>query len=524
MIPPLTKEELLQIHNRYKPNPKLYFKEVLGVEKTWELQDKLIEACPRAIKEHKAIYVASGHSLGKDYISAGIGLWFLQNYVPSIVIETASTDRQVKKIMWGETLNHWKRKKINLGGTPYTDPYLEIEKSDWYLLGFTTKETGASAESGGGKFQGFHSPNICIIASEAQALEDLIFDQIEGLTTPENVLVVYIGNPTRASGNFAKGLKDKTNNIVFNFSCLDDPNYKERRTVIPGLASYEWVEDKRRKWGEDDPRWYGRVLGQIPPVSINNIFSQEVIDLMLRNNEIGLYGTNAGVAIDVAGEGDDSNAIYAGRNGNVLDSFFKLNQSPGLNALKCHRMCKDVKGNFIIVDCDGIGIGVWQEIVTEFKEFSEKVAVVKYHGSSTMRENEPSNTERPQYFNLRAKAWFTALQRAKDGVAAIPNDQELIDELLEVKYFENKKGMLQLEDKDDVKERLGRSPNKADAWVMLQWGYEQNYPNAYYEEAEDFKRKTNEDFIETAQKINPLYAETMMALQAQQGPKSDYEA
>jgi len=94
------------------------------------------------------------NSLGKDYICSLLSLWFLQTYIPSIVIQTAPTDRQVRKVMWGDTLKHWNNKLIDLGGTPYANPYLEVEKADWYLIGFTTKESGASAE-GGGKFQGF---------------------------------------------------------------------------------------------------------------------------------------------------------------------------------------------------------------------------------------------------------------------------------------------------------------------------------------------------------------------------------
>jgi hypothetical protein len=393
------------------------------------------------------------------------------------------------------------------------------------LIGFTTKESGASKQASGGKFQGFHSPNICVIASEAQAIEDSIFDQIDAITTSENVLVIYIGNPTTARGRFAKGLKDRTNNIVFNFSCLQNPNYIHKQTIIPGLASYEWVEDKRRKWGEDDPRWYGRVLGQIPRTSINNIFSQEVIDFMLKNNRvIGEGGTNAGVAIDVAGEGDDTNVIYAGKNGRVFDSFEKLNQSPGLNALKCYSMSKNIRGNFVVIDCDGLGIGVWQEIVNEFRDFSEKVNIVKYHGSSRLSEIDPTDKDKPSYYNIRAKAWFTALDRANAGLATIPDDPELIEELLEVKYFENKKGMIQLEEKEDIKDRLGRSPNKADAWVMLQWGFAQNYPNSYYEEKADYNRRppTLEALVNSAEP-NPLYAESLQSLLQGKLQKSDYE-
>ncbi len=205
---------------------------VLGIKQIWKLQEDLLNVLPIAIKEHKSIYIASGHALGKDYMAAAISQWFLHCYSPSKVIQTAPTDRQVKKVMWAETLGHWNNKKMDLGGTPYASPYLEIVKDNWFLIGFTTKETGGSRESGGGKFSGFHSPNMCIIASEAQAIEEQIYDQIDGCSaSAENILIIFIGNPTRAKGRFAKGLKNKVDNIVFNFSCLENPNYKHRKII-----------------------------------------------------------------------------------------------------------------------------------------------------------------------------------------------------------------------------------------------------------------------------------------------------
>lgn len=464
-LDPKTAYELI---NAWREKPQTYFRDVLGVKKIWSLQDELLSAIPVAIKDRKPIYLASGHSLGKDYICGGVGPWFLDSYSPSIVILTAPTDRQVKNVMWGETLNHWNNRPQEYGGKAYTDPYIEIQKGSWYLIGFTTKESGASKEGGGGKFQGFHAPSVCVIVTEAQAVDDEIFDQIDAVTTNENVLIIFLGNPTRATGRFAKGLKDKKRNIVFNFSCLDNPNYKQRKTVIPGLCAYEWVEDKRERWGEEDPRWYGRVLGQVPDVSINNVFTQEMLDV-----GIGLTDThgllhNNGVAMDVAGEGDDDNVIYGGKRGVVKADIVRSSGSPSQNAVDCLKMCKEVNGIFIIIDCDGLGIGTWQD-TTNIPGVTERYHVIKFHGSKTFAKDPVKNPD--NYQNLRAKAYFIARDRLISGRASVPDDEELKEELLETKFFENKRGLIQLEEKADIKERLGRSPDKADAWVMLQYGF-----------------------------------------------------
>jgi hypothetical protein len=70
----------------------------------------------------------------------------------------------------------------------------------------------------------------------------------------------------------------------------------------------------------------------------------------------------------------------------------------------------------------------------------------------------------PRYRNRRAEMWIEMANAVKRG-AAIPNIPELIAELTTPTYtFVN--GTLMLEDKDQVKKRLGRSPDIADAYAI----------------------------------------------------------
>jgi len=108
--------------------------------------------------------------------------------------------------MWRETTRHWNNKIVDLGGEIFTEPKLMIDnKKKWFMLGFTTKETGATKEGGGGKFQGYHERNICVIVTEAQAIPDEFYDQIDGVATSQNCLVIFIGNPTRAKEGSQRG-------------------------------------------------------------------------------------------------------------------------------------------------------------------------------------------------------------------------------------------------------------------------------------------------------------------------------
>lgn len=507
------KDELLGRINHFREAPVDYLGDVLGIKRIWrkpgdldaypgepaiwKLQEQILLSCPRAIKERKAIYIASGHSLGKDYIAGAIALWFLQTYIPSLVVETGPTSRQVEDIMWKETQGHWGRKLINLGGKAFNQPRLEIDK-DWYLVGFTTKESKGSAEAGGSKFQGFKGKdNVCVIVTEAQAVEEMIYDQIDAITTGANILIIFLGNPTRAKGRFAKGLKDPLNNIVFNVSCLENPNYIEQKSVIPGLASYAWVEDKRIKWGEDDPRWIGRVLGKVPEGAMNNVFNDAIFNqMMARHGLIGQYSDNRGVSLDPAGEGVDENVFKSGSGGEIFETFKKTQMSPSDTAVKAVEMCKRINGNFVIVDTDGLGQRDYAELKKLPADYLQGIQIIGFHGSapSSVKLMMPDGSERPVYGNLRCEASFVTQARGKAGKAALdPKDKELKEDLETDEYFE-KKGVLWLTDKSDVRESLGRSPGDGDAYKMLQWAF-----------SKDFKSQT---FYQSARNRLPAYGIT----------------
>lgn len=474
-------EDWLKLMRLHQLNPRMHITDVLGLEQSWRLQDELMAACPRAIAERKSIYVASGHSLGKDKICGGIALWFLNTFIPSIAVLTGPTDRQVRRIMYKEVMSYWTTRKQDWGGKAFIEPYIEIDKSDHFLIGFTTKETGHTKEGGGGKFQGLHSRNVCVIVTEAQSVEDNIFDQIDAITTAENVLVIYIGNPTRAKGRFAAGLKDTKNNIVFHFSCLENPNYLDRRIVIPGLATYSWVEKMREKWGEEDPRWVGRVLGQVPDNALNQIFSDKLIEHMKgRRGMLSPYSGDAGVAVDPAGEGVDDNVIMSAKGGEVKETFKKTLQSPSQNALKAVEMCKDINGTFIIFDCDGLGIRDYQEACRLPDDYLQGIKLIKFHGSAPSAVDEgpaegSDETKRRVYGNMRAEVAFITQERGKAGKCSIDfQDEELIEDLQEDESFE-KNGVLYVIPKDEIKESLGRSPGKGDCYKMLQWAFAQEF-------------------------------------------------
>jgi len=70
------------------------------------------------------------------------------------------------------------------------------------------------------------------------------------------------------------------------------------------------------------------------------------------------------------------------------------------------------------------------------------------------------------YQNKRAEMYFNLKKFVENG-GKLPNDKELKEELLALKYFYNPtSGKIQLISKDDLKEELGRSPDKSDSVAL----------------------------------------------------------
>jgi hypothetical protein len=76
-----------------------------------------------------------------------------------------------------------------------------------------------------------------------------------------------------------------------------------------------------------------------------------------------------------------------------------------------------------------------------------------------------------QFVNLRAQMWWQAridLQFPDESGIILPYDEELFVDLSTPRWT-NRKGKIIVEEKEEIKRRIGRSPNKGDAFVYWNW-------------------------------------------------------
>ena len=425
---------------RIRSDPEFFLRDILG-DSPW---DKQLEIA-RSVRDHRYTTVRSGNGCGKTFILPRIALWFLHAYAPAVVINTAPTWRQVENQYWRNFREAYLHATIPFGGQLYKTK-LEIDEN-WFALGMATDETSVV------KFQGWHAKNIMVIFDEASGISPAIWEAALGaLSGGETVRFVAIGNGNLNSGDFYDTFRNPLYNKI-HISAFDVPNVKERKQIIPGLVTHEWVEEMRAKYGEDSDIYKGRVLGLFPAQSTDTLIS---IDLIERSFGADRERTNQDteiIGLDVARFGDDESA-FVYRKGNfakVLDVVYGNNTME--IAGKAKRFLKEYPNAKIYIDVVGVGAGVYDRL-KEQPDVSSRVYGVNNAGKPRQEED---------YINIRIESWVNVRDWLRD---AILEKHEGFYQLAYPKYKINSNGKMQLESKEDMKKRGVKSPDIADALAL----------------------------------------------------------
>ena len=461
-----------EILNLWRTRPDLYAKHVLGVV-WWPKQVEIA----LAVAQHKRVMVRASHSVGKTHLAGGLVNWFFDCFRPSITITTAPTALQVDDLLWKEV-------RMQRQGRPRLKP-----KSSRMELAPNHFAAGFTAASGDA-FQGRHEENVFIVFDEACGIEGQFWTAADAMLTGDSCRMLAIMNPTDP-GSRAWQEEEKGRWKVIQVSCLDHPNVVADLAGLPppfpGAVRASWVEDQVSAWCRRVPlsevmagdfewppgagEWFrpsgqfeSRVLGRWPTQSRDTVWSEPVWQLCLGGS--GLVGPLK-LGCDVARYGDDATVIHAARGGVSVahESHRGFSTSEVAAQIKAlvKSLCRegeDPKQVPISVDDDGVGGGV----VDQLRGW--KVIPI----SSAGRARDPEG-----YPNVRSEMWFAARGMAEEGrisVAALPDEvkNDLWRQLSSAKYRLDGQGRRKVEPKDEMKKRLQRSTDDADAFMLCHYG------------------------------------------------------
>ncbi len=476
----------------YRKDWNRFARDILGLRLDND-QQKILEA----VQLHRRVSVRSGNSRGKDHTAAAASLCFLYLNVPSKVINTGPTDRQVKKIMMTEIRKIHKNARIPLGGEIFENQ-IKFPRPDWFLIAFKAVDYKDEV------WTGFHSPHLMVVVTEASGIEQQTFNNIESILTGDSKLLIVF-NPNRTTGEAYNSAKSPFYQ-KFKLSCLDAPNVKARKTIIPGQVDYDWVEEKVRKWcvrisspvdRENDEgigvtkitytanqdfkfngQWYRpndlfriKVMGEFPEKSEDQLIPLAWIEAASQrweeqhNLELG---GDLRLGVDVAGMGSDL-TVFCHRYDNFVREFQTLQRKDHMQTagLINNILSANEKANALI-DSIGEGAGIFsrleeQKIKVTSAKFSE--AARDSNGKKELNDFTGQRT----FANMRAYCYWAirdALDPQLGGNLALPPLDELTQDLTEPRWSFRSDGKILIEEKTEIKKRLGRSPDFGDALAL----------------------------------------------------------
>ena len=451
--------------DRTRTDPVWFVTEVLGA-RPWSKQAEILQA----VRDHPRVAVRSCHGAGKSFIAGQVILWFTYSFAPSIVLSTAPTWRQVEKLVWKEVRASYRRSRVPLGGNLLPKrPELQIVQDQWYAAGLSTNDPD--------RFQGFHEENILVVVDEAAGVPEEIFEAVEGVLTSEHARLLLLGNPTSIGGTFYSAFRtpgwrtipisafDTPNLAAFGITEEDiaqgtwEAKIKTGPLPNPKLVTPEWVADKYAKWGPTSPAYQARVKGQFPAEAEDTLIPLAWVEAAMARWEDAPEGQPAEIGVDVARYGADKTCLATRRGRKVLPLKVYAKQDTMETAGRAIEERRAAGASKIKVDVIGLGAGV----VDRIKEQGHPVFGINVAESAVDKE---------RFADLRSELWWNLRElldpnpKVNPEPVALPPDDELLADLSGIKYKVASSGQIQVERKEDMKKRLGRSPDRADAVVL----------------------------------------------------------
>lgn len=328
----------------------------------------------------------------------------------------------------------------------------------WFLSARSWPKT-ANAEAQGATLSGLHSKYVLALIDESGAIPLTVLRAAEqALSRCAFGKIVQAGNPISLDG-MLYAAASQLRHLWHVIRITADPDDPQRSTRI----DLTWARQQIAIYGRSNPWVMSYILGQFPPQSLNALLGvEEVETAMHRHLREDVYTwQQKRLGVDVARYGDDRTVIFP-RQG--LASFRPIVMRHG-------------RGSAVSVDIANRVLAAKAKWGSELELFDATggwaagaVDVLRSNGHAPIDVQFAAPAMDPRYKNRRAEIWFAMAEWIKRG-GALSNMPELVGELTTPTYtFAG--GKFQLEDKDQVKRRLGRSPDLADA-LALTFGMEE---------------------------------------------------
>ena len=266
-----------------------------------------------------------------------------------------------------------------------------------------------------------------------------------------------------------------------------NPFYRKRHGGKVKVFTFHWRDDPRK-----GPEWYAKQQNDLDPV----VLAQEVdIDYNASTNDAWIPGTLVeaaqrigpadveangpwAIGVDAAHMGDDESVITLRRGRLTLPQIARRSLDGPALAAAVEEQCRTLEDaggviGTIVIELDGPGVSAYDAL----RRGKWAEAVNGIHTGAKQSDD--------RNYNLKAKIWRAALDYLKAGGCSMAFEPELKSQLSSYRYS-YRDGLLLMEAKKDYKKRIGKSPDRADSWVLTfaemgsNWGGALHYPKLHH--------------------------------------------
>lgn len=433
--------------HRWRWHPETFVYEELHVEPdAWQLEAlKVFPHNPRL-----ALKACKGP--GKTALLAWLILNFLATRPHPKIGATSITGDNLDTNLWPE-ISKWLNRSEFLKETfTWTASRVSHKRhpETWFAVARTWPKK-ADKDAQADALAGIHADYVLFVLDEVGGIPQAVMATAEAvLASGIESHVVVAGNPTHTTGPLYAACTSQRH-LWYVITITGDPDNPKRSPRI----SLKYANEQIALYGRDNPWVMVNVLGEFPPASINALLGLEEVERAMRKNyrPSDYDYAQKRLGIDVARFGDDRSIIFP-RQG--MQAFRPIvmrgvrSTTIATRALKAEQTWQRTGAQEVLILIDDTGHwghGTVDILITAGKAVLPIIA------------SEKSLNKR--YNTVRDEMWLNMANWVRRG-GGLPNIPGMIPELTEPTYtFIG--GRFVVEPKDQVKERLGYSPDYADA-------------------------------------------------------------
>lgn len=448
-----TKEDAKRKFREWRANPIKFAWDVFKFEPDEWQKDALLASVSSSPNNRLIMKACTGP--GKSALLAIIG-WhrlacFCERGEHPKGAALSITKDNLSDNLWAELAKWQQRSEFLKAAFTWTKSsiYANDHPETWFITARSFAKD-ADQEAIGRSLSGLHSRFPFVLLDETGDMPVAVGRAAEQIFTgsPTDALIAAAGNPTSVAGmlyQVCEKLRDGWQIITI----TADPEDPKRTPRV----SIEHAARQIKLYGRDNPWVMATVLGLFPPGGFNNLLTLDEVEAAMRRAYVPDHFRHAPkvIGVDVAREGDDQSVIFKRQGLQAFDPKILRNAKTTDLAGWVSQIEDDWQADGVIVDgTGGYGAGVIDALAS-----SNRMAHDCQFSGKAINE---------KYYNKRAEIWYEMAEWIKAG-GAIPDVPGLLEELTQTKYS-FKGDRIIIEPKDQLKARIGRSPDLADALAV----------------------------------------------------------